>query len=399
VPTTSESLFAEAANAVRSAEDFESLVRPLLEALQAASGYESTYFTLIHWDEDRQEIKYSLNTGDLELPEGLQVEWGDTLCRRALLGGPPVVEDAGVTYADSGAARDLGIKGYASVPVTLAGGETVGTLCGASTARVADLPANRDLFAMFSVLIGQAYGREQALVAERSRTQAAEDRLRNRLESVAAAEHMLKTPLTVLQGWAKMFSRKGDSLTPAQRAEGIDAIGRSADSMRDLLDRLLAATRDDFRLGDNLHLQVLDIAPLLHRTTTAHDAAATKQTWTSDIAEGLFARIDVATFEQLVGHLMDNAIKYGGPGATVHVAARYAEDGSPQVTVADTGPGMPPDLELFKPFATTTANDRPDSVGIGLSVVKALADAHAASVTFTPNQPHGTVATVTLPKP
>jgi signal transduction histidine kinase len=396
--TTSESVFSEAASAVRNADDFEGLVRPLLEALQVASGYESTYFSLIDWDADRQEIKYSLNTGVLDLPEGLRVEWSDTLCRRALTGGPPVVEDASHTYADSDAARELGIKGYASVPVTLSDGETVGTLCGASTARVADNAGNRDLFAMFSVLIGQAYARERELDEERARAHAAEERLRNRLESVAAAEHMLKTPLTVLQGWARMFSRKGDELTAKQRAEGIEAIGRSADSMRELVDQLLASTRDDFRLGDDLHLQMVDIAPLLVQLTTAHSSAAAEQVWTSDITEGVFARVDVATFEQLISHLMDNAIKYGGPGATVHVIGHYANDGSPQVVVADTGPGMPEDLELFKPFARSTAPDRADSVGIGLSVVKALADAHSATVTLGRNEPHGAVATVTFPR-
>jgi K+-sensing histidine kinase KdpD len=399
VSSSPELLLASAARAVRTAADFEGLVRPLLDALQAASGYESTYFTLIHWDDDEQEVKYVLNRGDLDLPEGLRVEWSDTLCRRALMGGPPVVEDAGVTYPDSEAARALGLKGYASAPVTMADGTTVGTLCGASTAVVADDPATRDLFAMFSLLIGQALAREQLLAHERERTHEAEERLRNRLESVAAAEHMLKTPLTVLSGWAKMFSRKGDALSDEQRAEGYQAIERSAATMRELVDRLLASTRDDFRLSENLHLQVIDVAPVLRRLVTAHQAHAAEQTWSSQIDTALIGRIDVASFEQLVSHVLDNAIKYAGPGAQVDIAASTDESGALTVTVADTGPGMPADLELFQPFSRSKAGERADSVGIGLHVVKALATAHGATVEYRGVEPHGTAVEFVFPGP
>lgn len=394
-----ELLIASAASAVRNASDFESLVRPLLEALQAATGYQSTYFTLINWDDDEQEVKYVVNRGELDLPEGLRVEWGDTLCRRALLGGPPVVEDAGVTYPDSNAARELGLKGYASAPVTMADGTTVGTLCGASTAVVPDDPANRDLFAMFSVLISQALAREALLVRERTRSTEAEDRLRHRLESVAAAEHMLKTPLTVLSGWATMFSLKGDGLSTEQRAEGYEAIARSATTLRELVDRLLASTRDDFRLSEDLHMQVIDVAPMLRRLLAAHQQQAVGQIWSSQIDPTLIGRVDVACFEQVISHVMDNAIKYAGDGARVNLTASTDESGALTVTVTDTGPGMPADLELFQPFARSKQGERADSVGIGLHVVKSLSEAHGATVVYRGSEPHGTTVEFTFPGP
>jgi K+-sensing histidine kinase KdpD len=397
VTTDSERAVGTAARGINGGLDFEELVRPILDALQSVSGYESTYLTLIHWDEDSQEIVLSQNTGDLRIEEGLRVQWSDTLCRRALLGGPSIVEDAGVTYPDSGAARELGIAGYASVPVQTSDGETVGTLCGASTRRVVIDQATQDLFTAFSVLIASAMSRERELDAQRTRTSVAEDRLRTRLESIAASEHMLKTPLTALQGWATMLERKGEAMSVEQRQRGAQAIGESVTTLRTLVDRLLAATRDDYRMDSGLHLRVFDISPLLTQVVASHQEAAGGQGWSSMIPEGLFARIDLAGFEQLVSHILENAIKYGGPSATVDVTASIGDDRAVTVVVADTGPGMPEGLDLFEPFARSELPDRPDSVGIGLHVVKTLADAHHARIDYSPNIPHGTVVTIGLP--
>jgi signal transduction histidine kinase len=65
--------------------------------------------------------------------------------------------------------------------------------------------------------------------------------------------------------------------------------------------------------------------------------------------------------------------------------------------IADTGPGMPEDLELFQPFARSEGAERSDSSGIGLHVVKTLADAHHASIDYSANSPHGTIVTVRFP--
>jgi diguanylate cyclase len=57
------------------------LTRQLLVVLGRISGLESTYLTLVDVGQQVQQILYARNTGDLELPEGLEVDWTDTLCR------------------------------------------------------------------------------------------------------------------------------------------------------------------------------------------------------------------------------------------------------------------------------------------------------------------------------
>lgn len=110
----------------------EALARRLLDLLGRVTGLESTYLTAIRWDEDVQEILYSRNVGEIEIPEGLRVPWSDTLCRRALEGGPRCVADVPSTYPDSDAARQLGITTYVTYAIRTEREGVVGTLCGVS---------------------------------------------------------------------------------------------------------------------------------------------------------------------------------------------------------------------------------------------------------------------------
>lgn len=121
--------------------ELELLTRRLLDLLGELTGLESTYLTAVHAAADEQEILYSRNVGALEIPEGLRVEWGDTLCRRALESGTTCTDDVPSTFPGSEAARVLGLRTYVTVPVNDHAGAVVGTLCGASASSVAVAPA------------------------------------------------------------------------------------------------------------------------------------------------------------------------------------------------------------------------------------------------------------------
>lgn len=58
-----------------------------------------------------------LLTGALEIPEGLDIPWSDTVCRRSLDQGVAYTDDVPRVFGDSPAARDLGLQTYAGVPV------------------------------------------------------------------------------------------------------------------------------------------------------------------------------------------------------------------------------------------------------------------------------------------
>ncbi|MDP9385931.1 MAG: EAL domain-containing protein [Actinomycetota bacterium] len=129
-------------------------VRTLLAELARVTGLETTYLTHIDRSQALQRITHARNSGSIDIPEGLAVDWADTLCRRALEQGVPYTDDVPGTFPDSRAAADLGLQTYISVPLRSADGDVEGTLCGASSRRV---PLGQDavrLMADFADIIG-----------------------------------------------------------------------------------------------------------------------------------------------------------------------------------------------------------------------------------------------------
>jgi diguanylate cyclase len=157
------------ATTVAQATDVESLTRPLLEALHGVTGMASTYLTVIHDARDVQEIRYSLNTlPGFALPEGLEVPWADTHCKRALDEGRPATTDVPAVWGDSEAAAALGIQTYVSVPIRLADGTVWGTLCGADACAREDAERHLPTLGMFARLIAAEVERSATLSAWQS---------------------------------------------------------------------------------------------------------------------------------------------------------------------------------------------------------------------------------------
>lgn len=161
------------------AQSVEQLTRPLLELLELVTGLESTYLTRIDSDAGVQTIIFSRNIKTMQIPEGLSVPWGDTLCKRALEEGRTYTNDVESCWGDSDAARALGIKTYASTPLYLADNELYGTLCAASQQSQPLTPEARQALTLFAQLIAQQLERERLL-----------EKLQN---AIAALEHESST--------------------------------------------------------------------------------------------------------------------------------------------------------------------------------------------------------------
>src|SRR6478672_2178213 len=153
-------LIVQLADSITDAHSLEQLVRPLLAFLESATGLESTYMTAIDEAAGLQHVLYARNSSSLQIPEGLSVPWGDTLCKRALEEERAYSDDVAARWGDSGAAQELGIATYASTPIHGPGGRLYGTLCAASNqSKPATLEAPRVL-RLCSQLIGQQVERE-----------------------------------------------------------------------------------------------------------------------------------------------------------------------------------------------------------------------------------------------
>lgn len=152
--------FSLLAKTVHQAEDLEQLARPLLEMLGSVTGMESTYLTTIDVANGVQHVEFALNASQLQIPEGLDVPWSDTLCKRALDEGRMHTDNVAECWADSEAARSLGIRTYVSSPVKTQDGRLLGTLCAASAKPHPLSPSSATTLQMFSRFIGMFIERE-----------------------------------------------------------------------------------------------------------------------------------------------------------------------------------------------------------------------------------------------
>ena len=218
VPRGNRGALPAVAAAVSGGHDLEHLTRPLLELLHDVVGLESTYLTMIDWAGNQQRIVHSSNTGGLEIPEGLTVDWSDTLCRRSLEEGRQVTDDVPAVWGDSVAARQLGITTYVSVPLLGASQEVLGTLCAASRESVVVEPQDLATMDVFARLISDQLSREASHAAARARAVVLED-LTTQLRDAATRDPL--TGLLNRSGIDAWFEAVLPVLDPAHEQLGV----------------------------------------------------------------------------------------------------------------------------------------------------------------------------------
>lgn len=109
----------------------EQVSRPLLRLVQYISGMETSFITAIDWEGQTQDVLFSLNTGEMQLPEGSRVNWSDSMCRSMFLSGRCTSSAVGVDVPATPGAVALEMKSFFAVPI-LMDDSPIGTVCGAS---------------------------------------------------------------------------------------------------------------------------------------------------------------------------------------------------------------------------------------------------------------------------
>lgn len=195
--------------------------------------------------------------------------------------------------------------------------------------------------------------------------------------------HDLRTPLTRLRG--RLEDLDDATLGSEERTRRIDAAVAEADSLLSVFNALLRITqieaggrRENFAPVD-LSEVVRDVAELYEPVAQAKDLAFSSR---SDEAGNVTGDRDLLF--QAVANLTDNAIKYTPAGGSVslHSTAK-------SVTVADSGPGVPDDAreDVFRRFHRLEASRNAPGSGLGLSLVKAVAQLHGGDISLADNQP------------
>lgn len=197
--------------------------------------------------------------------------------------------------------------------------------------------------------------------------------------------HELRTPLNAIQGFGSILADgvAGD-LRPDQTTY-LRKMLDSSENMLRLVDDLLDMSR--VQAGKfSLDRRAIAVAPLLRTVTAslAPEAARKGHALTTEAPDALPAvQADAQRLSQVLSNLVTNAIKYTPPGGTITVRA-FADGPVLRVEVADTGDGVPIDEQsrIFNAFTQVdmTSTRKSGGVGLGLSIVKALVEAHGGVV-------------------
>jgi signal transduction histidine kinase len=218
-------------------------------------------------------------------------------------------------------------------------------------------------------------GMLQSLDAARSGTETMLERQR---EFVADASHELRTPLTSVLASLELLAEELDG----EQADTAQAALRSARRMRRLVADLLLLARADAKRAPTHHPTHLDEVVI----------EATSEI--GPVAEDHDMRIDVSPvvvsgarddLHRLVLNLLENAVKHTPPGTHIHVSAARM-NGDAMLVVEDDGPGIPSDLgeHVFDRFVRR-GRDGARGSGLGLSIVRAVAESHGGSVHLEPS--------------
>jgi PAS domain S-box-containing protein len=260
-----------------------------------------------------------------------------------------------------------------------------------------DLRLAEDLAGRIALAIDNARLYRQA---QRARVEA-EEANRAKDEFLAVLSHELRTPLTSMLGWLRLL--RSGQLTGDKAAQALEVVERNTRTQAQLINDLLDVSRI---VAGKLQLELypVDLTPILEEAVelsrTEAEGKDVKLELTVD-ARASAVLGDPLRLGQIVANLVTNAVKFTSAGG--HVRVGLARDGEHAVlTVADTGIGIEPDLlpRIFDRFrqADSTITRRHGGLGLGLAIVRHLAELHAGTVSAeSRGRGQGSTFTVRLP--
>jgi signal transduction histidine kinase len=231
-------------------------------------------------------------------------------------------------------------------------------------------------------------GRDEVAAVAASFNQAAariEALLRSNQSLLANASHELRSPLARLKMAVSML----DDAAPAQREKLRAEIHTNIAELDALVEEVLLASRLD-AAREELVREPVNLLVL-----AAEEAARVQGS-----AQGTAVVVagDERLLRRALRNLLENARRYGGDEVTVFVARAY--DGGAEVRVCDRGPGVPPELRerIFEAFFRLPGHaEREGGIGLGLALVRQIAQRHGGSVRCEPHEGGGSCFILALP--
>lgn len=214
---------------------------------------------------------------------------------------------------------------------------------------------------------------------------------------ISKTSHELRTPLATILGYLELLTEHWEAMSEGERREHLDDVGVATGELSRRVDDLIVAAR---LTGGTItaRREVVGAAELIAEALAPipdGDGVRVAAPERADVA------LDPEHGRRMIGHLVDNAVKYGRPPVTVEVrpAARRAVE----IAVTDRGRGVAAAFvpRLFDAFAQGSrgTNRTVSGTGLGLTIVRGLAELNGGQVRYEANEPTGSRFVLRLPAP
>lgn len=222
-----------------------------------------------------------------------------------------------------------------------------------------------------------------------------------RREFSANVSHELKTPLTSISGFAEMIANGMYQKPDDVKLFGSRIVNESQ-RMLTLIDTIMHLSRIE-ETETTITWKTVSLDSLVHYAADLIEPQAKAKGVTISVdAEPLYTYGNAALLSELVMNLLDNAVKYNNEGGSVHATLKPAGDDKLELTISDTGIGIPKDKQgrVFERFyrAEESRNKSTGGSGLGLAICKHIVEKHKGTLSMTSEEGKGTTVTVILPR-
>jgi len=223
-------------------------------------------------------------------------------------------------------------------------------------------------------------------------------------EFISMAAHELRTPLSTIIGFTEFLltPEKFGGFSEEQKKDFLNEIYDRGEALDRIIDDLLDVSRIERGHSLTLDLQKTDFKSLLTKTFDFYRDNNSNHSFRLDLQkepELTMMRIDRHRIKQVLENLFNNALKYSPNGGDIIVTAVSDSNGW-KISVKDRGIGMTPaqtDRIFDKFYRVDASNTAIQGLGLGMSIVKQIIDAHEGEIEVESDLGKGTIVTFTLP--
>lgn len=230
-------------------------------------------------------------------------------------------------------------------------------------------------------------------VTEQQRLQALRD------EFLSVAAHELKTPVTVIKGYAELLLQHPPAGLESRAQKALDAINRQTDRINRLVLDLIEISR--LQMGQlDLRREHFDLAALVGDMVARVAPSAPHHQLIIHAPAPVMVDADRMRLQQVIGNLLDNAIKYSPGGGRIE-STIASQDGNAVVSITDRGIGIPQARQqrVFQRFYRAHAGTPQDfgGMGVGLYISSEIIARHGGQIWFNSQETRGSTFSFSLP--